>query len=163
MSRSVVVLPAPFGPSSPKTDPAGTSRSSPSTRQHAAAARRTAWSARDRRPTAAGAAGSRHSLLAPDGEVEDRPEQADEHDDQPPHQLAVAADARSGRSRSRSAKTISPSSMTMIGRSSRTIWVLVDQRVHDARDVGAVDRRRLDRERLTALHRGALDPRRTRC
>ena len=28
--RSVVVLPAPFGPSRPKTDPAGTSRSSPS-------------------------------------------------------------------------------------------------------------------------------------
>src|SRR3954454_154083 len=31
ISRSVVVLPAPFGPSNPKTDPAGTSRSSRST------------------------------------------------------------------------------------------------------------------------------------
>src|SRR3954447_1525000 len=31
ISRSVVVFPAPLGPSSPKTDAAGTSRSSPST------------------------------------------------------------------------------------------------------------------------------------
>src|SRR5262245_4271139 len=38
----------------------------------------------------------RSFLLAPDGQVEERPEEADQHDDQAPHQLAVTADATLG-------------------------------------------------------------------
>ena len=103
ISRSVVVLPAPFGPSRPKTDPAGTSRSSPSTASTPPGPPNRL--VRPRQTTAGGAAGS--LLATPDGQVQDRAEQADEADEDPPHQLAVAADGRSGRSRSRRATTIS--------------------------------------------------------
>ena len=70
MSRSVVVLPAPFGPSRPKTDPRGTSRSSRS-RARTPAPRRTASSARDSGPPRP----ARSPVLAPHGEVQDRAEQ----------------------------------------------------------------------------------------
>ena len=137
-SRSVVVFPAPFGPSSPNTDPAGTVIVSDVEGDDAARValgqvldhdrRRVGVGPRTPRRTAASATGGGdgstgrcdgatgatiggscglpqpgiapgpgrlrldRAVLATDEEVEDRPDHADEHDDDGPHALAAAAD-----------------------------------------------------------------------
>ena len=112
MSRSVVVLPAPFGPSSPKTDPAGTSRSSPSTARTPV---RPAEPLGQRRGSVTGAP----PLIAssrPTGESTGSGRSALMKQMIRPHsELAVALHLALGRSRSRSAKTIRPISIAMTG------------------------------------------------
>ena len=85
MSRSVVVLPAPFGPSRPKTD-AGRHVEVEARRRRARRTRPPNRLVSPRQATARAA----HRLLAPHDQVEDRADQADEADDDPPHELAVA-------------------------------------------------------------------------
>ena len=119
MSRSVVVLPAPFGPSRPNTEPRGTSRSSAVEGER----RRPGPPNRFDRPRQLTAVRrSAHRSSRPTAKYRIGPSRLTNTMISPHMSLLSPRTCRSGRSRSRRARTSSPSWIAMTGSRSRTIW-----------------------------------------